>query len=118
LSSINFGINKSLLNYLNNEGKYLLDEVGLTTSEKLQRFITIKLALLFSNLPFHLSIHEDWRGRLYTQAFFISYQSSDLSTALLEFWEGEILSDSGLNYLYIYGANNHNQNNISKKILY
>jgi DNA-directed RNA polymerase len=33
---------------------------------------------------------------------------------LLNFWEGEPLSSEGKNYLYIYGANNHNENSISK----
>ena len=115
MSSIIFGINNQLLNYLNNEGKYLLEDVELTRSEILQRFFTIKIGHIFSNLPFYLSIHADWRGRLYTKSFFISSHSSDLSSSLLEFWDGEILNDSGLNYLYISGANNHNQNNISKK---
>nr|YP_009739444.1 DNA polymerase [Tricholoma saponaceum]QIC20288.1 DNA polymerase [Tricholoma saponaceum] len=115
LSSIKFGINTQLLNYLDNEGKFLLEDVEFTRSEVLQRFITIKIGQLFSKIPFYLSIHADWRGRLYTQSFFISYQSSDLSTSLLEIWNGEILNESGLNYLYIYGPNNHNQNKRSKK---
>jgi DNA-directed RNA polymerase len=34
---------------------------------------------------------------------------------LLNFWEGEPLSSEGKNYLYIYGANNHNENSISKE---
>lgn len=71
MSNINFGINNQLWNSLNknNEGKYLLEDVELTRSEILQRIITIKIGLLFSKLPFYLSIHADWRGRVYTQSF-------------------------------------------------
>jgi len=51
------------------------------------------------------------------KSFFLSYQSGDLSTALLRLWEGDKLSESGLRYLYIYGANVYNEENLNKKIL-
>jgi DNA-directed RNA polymerase len=38
-----------------------------------------------------------------------------LASALLNFAEGLTLTDSGRDYLYIYGANNHNHKNISKE---
>lgn len=47
----------------------------------------------------------------------MSYQGGDLSSALLNFNEGKSLDKKGLDYLYIYGANNHNENNISKNYL-
>jgi len=112
LNSIKFCINNLLLNYLLNEGNYLLNEEK--EIDNLQREITIKIAKTFSKTPFYLNVHSDWRSRIYTQSFFISYQGGDLSTALINFWEGEILSNEGKYYLYIYGANNHNENNIGK----
>jgi DNA-directed RNA polymerase len=59
-------------------------------------------------------VNADWRGRIYTQSFYISYQGSDLASALINFDKGQVLNEVGKIYLYIYGANNHNENNISK----
>jgi DNA-directed RNA polymerase len=56
----------------------------------------------------------DWRGRIYTKSFFANYQGSDLFLSLLQFYDGEPLTDTGLNYLYIYGANLYNENKMSK----
>jgi DNA-directed RNA polymerase len=47
--------------------------------------------------------------------FYINYQGSDLSSALINFYRWEKINESGKDYLYIHGANNHNQNNISKQ---
>jgi DNA-directed RNA polymerase len=116
LNSIKFSINKNLLNYLlSHEGSYILDIVK--ADDELQRFITLKIAQIFKNTYFYLNTHADWRGRLYTQSFYISYQSGDLSTALLNFSEGESITEEGRLYLYIYGANNHNIDQISKASL-
>lgn len=113
LNSIKFGVNNLLLDYLMDEGSYILDYIE--PDNDLQRNITLKIAKLFSKVPFYLNVHADWRGRIYTQSFFISYQGGDLSSALLNFWEGQILTESGKYHLYIHGANNHNENNISKE---
>jgi DNA-directed RNA polymerase len=42
---------------------------------------------------------------LYTNSFFLSYQGGDLSRSLIEFGSGEKLTDEGIKYLYIFGAN-------------
>ena len=42
LNSTKFGVNNLLLNYLLNEGKFILDEVK--AKDDLQRTITLKLA--------------------------------------------------------------------------
>jgi len=116
LNSIKFSINNKLLRYLLNEGSYLFDNY---TKNTLQRDITLKVAETFANCnkPFYLSVHADWRGRLYTQSFFIDYQGSDLSLSLIQIWEcdDKPLTEEGKEYLYIYGANNHNQGSISKE---
>jgi len=111
LNSIKFSINKALLDYLNNDGKFLLDFI----KEDTHRIITLKIAESFSNIPFYLNVHADWRGRIYTQSFFITYQGGDLSSALLNFWDGSPLTKLGWLNLYIHGANNHNESNISKE---
>jgi len=114
LNSIKFGINNTLLNYIKKmKVNFLLE--GIKGDSDTQRIITFKIAESFSNIPFYLNVHADWRGRIYTQSFFITYQGGDLSTALLNFWEGTSLTKAGKLYLYIHGANNHNESNISKE---
>jgi len=119
LNSNQFSINTLLLEYLENEGSYLLksskegkerDKINL-----LQQIITLRLANVFKNIPFYLSVHADWRSRIYTQSFFLTYQGGDLASALINFYEGQTLTETGKYYFYIYGANNHNANNISKE---
>jgi hypothetical protein len=114
INSIKFGINVSLLEFLHTEkGQQLL---SIESSEDfLKREITLKIAQAFKNIPFYISTQADWRGRIYAQSYFITYQGSDLSSGLLNFWEGESLTEDGKSYLYIYGANNHNEKNISKE---
>lgn len=77
---------------------------------KPQNIISIKIAETYINTPFYINTYADWRGRIYTHSFFLSYQGSDLSKTLLYFSEGEPLTLEGLDYLYIYGANAYNEN--------
>jgi hypothetical protein len=57
LNSIKFSINNTLLNYLNYEGKFLLDLIK--EDNEIQRAITLKIAQTFSNVPFYLNAHAD-----------------------------------------------------------
>jgi hypothetical protein len=57
LNSIKFSINKVLLNYLNTEGKFLLDLIK--DDNEAHRAITLKIAESFSNIPFYLNVHSD-----------------------------------------------------------
>jgi hypothetical protein len=113
LDSIKFKINNDFLDYILNDGYYLLsleDEKNWT-----QNLISIKIAQTFINTPFYINTFADWRGRIYTNSFFISYQGSKLAKNLVYFNEGEILNEKGFDYLYIYGANAYNENGIAKK---
>lgn len=113
LNNIKFKINTKLLEYLKNKGSFLLDspvptnkhEIDQYNSMDLQRKITLKIAETYSEFDFFLNIHADWRGRLYTNSFWISYQANDLSNALTNLSVGEVLTEKGRDYLYIYGAN-------------
>lgn len=113
LNSLRFKVNNLLLDYLNNEGNYLLTEIK--SENELQRIITLKVSETYKDIPFYLNVNADWRGRIYTQSFFLSYQGGDLSSALLNFWNEEPLFNPGKYHLYIHGANNHNENNLSKE---
>jgi hypothetical protein len=117
LNKIKFKINNKLLEYIKNEGKFLIDKIPINQSLKLQKDITLKIADCFSNYkdPIYLTVIGDWRGRIYTQSFFLDYQGQDLSSALLNFYEGEKITQSGLEYLYVFGANNHNERDIKKR---
>jgi hypothetical protein len=57
LNSKRFSINKTLLEYLKTEGQYLLDIIK--PENILQREITLKIADLFSNVPFYLNVQAD-----------------------------------------------------------
>lgn len=112
LNSVKFKINISLLNFLKNEGKFLwehyLKELK-SKNEILQANITLNIANSYSILksPIYLNTYADWRCRIYNYYFYISYQAGDLSSALLSFYDGYTLTNSGKYYLYIYifGAN-------------
>lgn len=119
LNSIKFKINKSLLNYLENEGKYLWDNYMKDIKNKsgiLQSNITIEIAKSYANIsaPIYLNVFTDWRSRIYTHSFYISYQGGDLCNSLLQFYDGYPLTDSGKYFLYVFGANCYNYKNISK----
>lgn len=104
MNSVKFRINNNILKYITNNPDILdIDELDKTS--KLQLHLTLKLAEIYKNLTFYLNVNSDWRGRLYTSSFFLNYQGSDLSRALLEFSEGQVLNSTGLKYLHIYGAN-------------
>lgn len=111
INSIKFSINLDLFNYIKNN-KYIIEkEVDVKT--KLQQDITIRIAEIFSKTSFYLNVNCDWRGRIYTNSFFLSYQGSDLSRSLIQFNEGEPINDVGKKYLNICGANFYG-NNINK----
>ena len=56
LNSIKFTINNLLLDYLNNEGNYLLKH---NKEKDFQRAIILKIASTFSKVPFYLNVHAD-----------------------------------------------------------
>jgi len=114
LSSIKFRINKELLEYLNNSDNNNLKNDLFKGKSALQNKITLKIAETYIDYPIYLPISSDWRGRIYTIPFYITYQGNDLSLSLLEFWDGFPLTESGIENLYVYGANVYNENNISK----
>jgi DNA-directed RNA polymerase len=113
LDSIKFKINNDFLDFILNDGYFLLsseDEKNWT-----QNLISIKIAQTFINTPFYINTFADWRGRIYTNSFFISYQGSNLAKNLVYFNEGEILNEKGFDYLFVYGANAYNENGLAKK---
>ena len=136
-NNIKFRVNNELLTYLEKDGQFLLEYLinkeientvypeGQTNKNKNNKIklaklnidITLKIANVYSKIPFYLPTNADWRGRVYTSSFFLSYQGSDFSNGLIQFWDGDTLTKEGLDNLYIYGANSYNENGINKKSL-
>lgn len=117
MSSVKFSYNNNFINYLENEGGFLLDSLNnqeLTDSEKYQNYMLLKVAKIYNNNPIYIPLQADWRGRIYTKSFFSNYQGGDFALSLLELYEGHQLTDEGLRYLKIYGANLFNENNTSR----
>lgn len=117
MSSIKFNFNLKLIKYIENEGKFLMDilnDHNLTDSEKYQNNMYIKIAKIFNENIFYIPLQADWRGRIYTKSFFANYQGGDLALSLLEFSDGQSLTEKGKEYLYIYGCNLYNENNMAR----
>ena len=116
MSSIKFNFNTKLLNFLENEGSYIFMHFfnKASKSEQIQASIQLEVAKTYRNITFYIPLQIDWRGRIYVQPFFANYQGSDLSLSLLEFKDGEPLTEDGLDSLYIYACNLYNYKNLSK----
>lgn len=117
LNSIEFEINNLLLEYLLNEGSWILEYIKSISNndEWIYNKLTINLAKTFSkSKKFHFNHYLDWRGRIYNSSTFLNYQGNDIGSALLLFKNGDKLNENGKYYLFIALANNHNENNISK----
>lgn len=68
--------------------------------------LSLMIAKKFRDLPkIYFSYNTDFRGRLYPIQQYLSPQGTDTTKALLEFGEGEALTDEGFYWLKIHGAN-------------
>lgn len=123
LNSLKFRVNVDLLDFVLVNKKLIFKNYyysDKTLSEDkindniLRDFVTLEIAKTFSNIPFYLNTFADWRGRIYTNSYYLSYQGSDLSLALLQFDEGQLISKSGEYFFKVYGANLHDENKISR----
>lgn len=119
LSSVPFKVNKAVLNYIEKYGieqGLILEDIheytnkpfpeGLTKAEikalkkdilshnskyYLQRNI-LAIAHLYKNVEaFYLPMFYDWRGRIYTQPDYLSYQGNELAKALLLFADPDVI---------------------------
>nr|QCQ69090.1 DNA-dependent RNA polymerase [Powellomyces hirtus] len=65
-----------------------------------------------------MPVFADFRGRLYPNCSFLSYQGNQLYAAMLELFEGEALTEEGVRYFLIYGANVYGLDKLSFKERY
>jgi hypothetical protein len=116
LNSFKFIVNNDLLNYIQNEGSFILEFIKNKKYESyLNNIIAMDIAKVYNNIPIHFSVNLDWRGRFYTQSFYLDYQGSEFSLALLNLEKGQKLDENGKFFFYIYGANLYNYMGINKK---
>lgn len=109
-------VNSELYNYIVNEGSYIIDYIREHDNKNYFNFLlTLDIAKTYLNQNIYLNVNIDWRGRIYVQSFYISYQGSDLSSALVNLKKSQVMTEEGLYYLYIHGANSYNENSLSKK---
>ena len=121
-SSIRFSVNIDVLDFIINNNKILFKDYysseGTTIDDVndhiLRDSVTLKVAETYRNIPFYLNTYADWRGRIYTNSFYLTYQGSDLSLSLINFYEGEKITHLGEYYFKIYGANLYDENKISR----
>lgn len=115
LNSLQFTVNKELLDYLFKAGKFLFDNFReVQPSNYINLVTSLQVAEVYKDTIFYLNTNIDWRTRIYTNSFFLTYQGSEYSLALLNLAKGQPLTDTGLTYLYIYGSNCYNYNNLDK----
>lgn len=116
LNKQKFSVNYKLLDYIKTtDGNKILSIFYKEEASYINQLISLEIAETYRNIPFYLNCMIDWRGRIYTQSFYLDYQGSEFSLALVNLNEGKSLTSKGKEYFYIYGANCYNYNNINKK---
>lgn len=112
MSSIPFEINSLLLDFIyEGKGDFLFSKED--KDDKKSYEITLGQAYILRDKKFYIPLKA--RGRIYTDSYYLNYQGDDFSTAIIQFAEGEPLTEIGLRNLYIYIANVYNFEGISKK---
>lgn len=99
LNSIKFRINTEVLEFIINNKKKVFENYYQCENKLndnindnvLRDAVTLEIAKIFYNIPFYLNTYADWRGRIYTASYYLSYQGSSLSLSLIQFDEGQII---------------------------
>lgn len=134
LSSVPYKINTVLLDFLLEKGRefgILMDDSSIKeyedtmTTKKLSNLnmnkykalkskqvvenYVLQLAEVYRNNTIYFPLRLDQRGRVYAVPFYLTYQGTDLSKALLQFSTPGIINKlhnpEKLKYFFIYGAN-------------
>jgi DNA-directed RNA polymerase, mitochondrial len=65
----------------------------------------LSLAIIFKDLNFYIPTFLDFRGRIYTDVDYLSYQGEDMSRSLIEFNKGCYLNNNNIVFVLQYLAN-------------
>nr|YP_009493060.1 DNA-dependent RNA polymerase [Ganoderma tsugae]AWJ63855.1 DNA-dependent RNA polymerase [Ganoderma tsugae] len=119
MSKVEFEINDLVYDYLfEGRGDYLFpkeeEEKPYAKSHDKPFDMVLAEAFLLRNKTFYIPLRPDFRGRIYTDSYYLNYQGSDLPVAMIQFSDGESLTQEGLRNLYIYIANVYGEQGISK----
>lgn len=122
LNGMGFKVNSDLLDYLKTSAGSHLLELNLDSKSEKERTQLeminsncLAIAETYRDQTFYFNTFIDWRGRIYTHAFYLDYQGSELSLALIHMALGKQLSPKGKFYLMVYGANCYNYGGNLKK---
>lgn len=116
LNSLEFNVNHDLINYLENDGSYILDYYRKTAPHQyINNFLAMDIAKTYMNTSFYLNVNIDWRGRIYTQSFYLDYQASEFCLSLVNLSKGQKMTEKGLFFLNVYAANIYNEGKIVSK---
>jgi DNA-directed RNA polymerase len=73
---------------------------------------------MLKDTTFYLPVYYDFRGRIYTYSYYLSYQSKDIYRALIDFKHEATITEDNVYYLKLYLADTSNKKfkSINKKI--
>lgn len=113
-NNIEYRVNRDILNYLILNPQYI---IAYKDSSRQRPGIIDFMLNLFNvyskqDTPFYLPLFGDWRGRIYVNSSYINYKGSSMSKSLLCLYKGEVLTEDGVKYFYIHGANVYGQDKI------
>jgi DNA-directed RNA polymerase len=118
---LNIHPDTKLIYKLTNQKKYgELSEIYKHNSQYYMDKSIIISALMFSDWcdsskdnSLYFNYFIDWRGRLYTDTSYLSFQGGELARSLIMFKHGDVLNTNGLEALKIYTANNYGLDKLS-----
>lgn len=90
------------------------DRRARDTSKRLATMLKLRYGQRFQNQDaIYFVWTMDWRGRMYPAQSFVTPQADDPGRALLQFAEGKPITDDGLYWLYVHGANKFGVDKVS-----
>ena len=78
----------------------------------------ISIAILFKNFCFYIPTFFDFRGRIYTEIDYFSYQAEDMAKSLIMFNNGCKLNHENIKYVLQYLANLGGKSKLTLKNIY
>lgn len=106
MQSIPYTINSSFIDYLLNDGEYLLDHYKITSDKCIPfEYLSFELAKILTGRKFYMPLFLDWRGRVYTKNLTLNYQGGDFMNSIIEFYHRKPITSKGFEWLKVHGAN-------------
>ena len=97
---------------------YAINNILIKETDKYNADLTVlTIAKKYKNIPFYQPHSFDYRGRIYPINVLLNNQGSDASKGLIQFYDGEYLTDEGLKnaYAYLYSLLGNDKKNIMQR---